>query len=84
MRLALVSPVLDPPNPITFTKHHHSVGSAVLQQCISHPEVTSIVALTRRPLEVQDPKLESVIVKDFLTYEDDVVEKMKGSVGCIW
>lgn len=61
-----------------------TVGSAVLSRCIEHPSVTSIVALTRRPLEVKSPKLNNIVHKDFLKYENDVVEQMKGAEACIW
>ena len=77
-------PLFNPKKSPKQTDKITTVGSAALQQCIEHPEVTSIIALTRRPLEVQDSKLEAVIVKDFLDYDDAVIQKMKGADGCIW
>ncbi len=61
-----------------------TVGSAVLQQCIENPAVTSVVALTRRPLEVKDPKLNNIIHKDFLNYDEEVLKQLKGAQACIW
>lgn len=60
------------------------IGSGVLQRCISHPSITSIVALTRRPIEVKDPKLNNIVHKDFLNYDQDVLDQLKGAEGCIW
>jgi len=43
-----------------------SAGSAVLAECLNDPRVGDIVAITRRPLSVQAPKLRQVICGDFL------------------
>ncbi len=61
-----------------------TVGSGVLEACLEHPSITSIVALTRRPLEVKDPKINNVIHKDFMNYNKPVLEQMKGAEACIW
>lgn len=61
-----------------------TVGGGVLQRCLSHPQITSVVALTRRPLEVKNPKLNNIIHKDFLTYDDEVMAQLKGAEACIW
>ena len=60
------------------------VGGGVLQECLANPQITSVVALTRRPLDIKDPKLNNVIQKDFLHYDDDVIEQLKGAEACIW
>lgn len=60
------------------------VGGCVLQRCLAHPDITSIVALTRRPLEIKDPKLNNIIHKDYLKYDDAVIEQLKGVEACIW
>ena len=61
-----------------------SVGGAVLQQCINHPSITSIIALTRRPLAVKDPKISNIIHTDYLTYPADLMNELKGAEACIW
>ena len=61
-----------------------TVGGGVLQRCLGHPGITSVVALTRRPLEIKNPKLNNIIHKDFLNYDDAVVEQLKGAQACIW
>jgi uncharacterized protein YbjT (DUF2867 family) len=60
------------------------IGSGVLKQCLANPDVQSVVALTRRPLDVKDPKIENVIHKDFLNYDSETREKLKGADACIW
>lgn len=61
-----------------------TVGSAVLQRCIEHPDITSVVALTRRPLDISDPKLNNIIHKDFMKYDEEVLDQLKGAQACIW
>jgi nucleoside-diphosphate-sugar epimerase len=41
------------------------VGSSVLSACLKSPRVSSVRAVLRRPLSVSDPKLETVLHKDF-------------------
>lgn len=60
------------------------VGSAVLQSCIQNPAVTSICAITRRPLDLLDPKLNNIVSKDFTNYDDAILEQLKGARACIW
>lgn len=60
------------------------IGSGVLERCLSHPSITSIVAFTRRPLDSKDPKLKNIIKKDYLNYEQSEIDQMKGAEACIW
>lgn len=69
---------------VILTGSTGTVGSAVLQRCIDHPCVSSIVALTRRPLDIINPKLQNIIHKDFLKYDKDVLDQLKGAQACIW
>ncbi|KAJ5723995.1 hypothetical protein N7488_002030 [Penicillium malachiteum] len=59
------------------------IGNEVLQLCLQHPSITSIVALSRRDLPQHD-KLKVAIVNDFLSYPDTVREDIKGADACIW
>lgn len=61
-----------------------TVGGGVLQRCLGHPQITSVVALTRRPLDIKDPKLNNIIHKDFHTYPPEIVDQLKGAEACIW
>ncbi|MDH3665864.1 MAG: hypothetical protein OEN23_02940 [Paracoccaceae bacterium] len=42
------------------------VGGAVLARALSHPAVTQVVALGRRPAGIADPRLSDLVVDDFL------------------
>lgn len=59
------------------------VGREVLSQCLQHPVITSIVALSRRDLPAHE-KLQVAIVEDFLTYSDTIREEIKDADACIW
>jgi uncharacterized protein YbjT (DUF2867 family) len=41
------------------------VGSSVLNACLKSPRVSAVRAVLRRPLATSDPKLETVLHKDF-------------------
>ncbi|KAK3711108.1 hypothetical protein LTR37_009895 [Vermiconidia calcicola] len=64
------------------------IGSSVLARCIAHPSITSIVALTRRPLPdsatTKAPKLHNIVHEDFLNYSDTVISQLRGAEACIW
>ncbi|KAI9728645.1 MAG: hypothetical protein M1828_002751 [Chrysothrix sp. TS-e1954] len=67
------------------------IGSEVLLQALQHPSITSIVTLTRRPLDssmTSHPsaagKLHPIIMEDFLIYPATVVEQLQGATACIW
>ena len=69
---------------VILTGSTGTVGSSVLHRCIEHPSITSIVALTRRKLEVQSPKLHNIIKTDYLKYEKEELDQMRGAEACIW
>jgi len=63
------------------------IGSEVLSQCLRNPTITSVVALSRRPLPDSvrnDPKLKTVILKDFNSYPGPVLKELAGADACIW
>lgn len=60
------------------------IGGNVLKRLIALPSITSIIALSRRKLDVSDPKLQIVILKDFLRYDQDTLSQLKGAEACIW
>lgn len=59
------------------------VGREVLDQCLAHPAITSVVALSRRELPPHD-KLKVVVTEDFLSYPESVRDAIKGADACIW
>ncbi|KAK3684699.1 hypothetical protein LTR37_020029 [Vermiconidia calcicola] len=64
------------------------IGSSVLARCVAHPSITSIVALTRRPLPDNDTtkahKLHNIVHEDFLKYDERTIAQLKGAEACIW
>ncbi|KAK0636002.1 hypothetical protein B0T17DRAFT_517851 [Bombardia bombarda] len=62
-------------------------GGEVLEQCIQHPSITSVVVLSRRQLPASvasNPKVQVVIMDDFLSYNDDTLRAIEGADACIW
>lgn len=65
------------------------IGKQVLSQCLQHPAITSLIALSRRDLPeaaaaAANPKLTVIIIEDFKWYPDSVLERLKGADACIW
>ncbi|KAJ8063297.1 hypothetical protein OCU04_008527 [Sclerotinia nivalis] len=67
------------------------VGTEVIRQALRNPAVTSVVALSRKPVVPPNDagddtsKLESIILDDWSSpYPESVKEKIKGADGCIW
>ena len=63
------------------------IGNEILHQCVNSPDISSIVALSRRELPkdvTSNAKLEVIILKDFTTYSDDVLKRLAGAEACIW
>ena len=62
------------------------IGKAVLDQCLRNPAITSLVALSRRdvPVEEANSKLTVTIIEDFKSYPDSVLEHLKDADACIW
>jgi|SRR5687768_9435930 nucleoside-diphosphate-sugar epimerase len=60
------------------------IGSRVVAHCLARPEITCIVALSRRELEYKDKKLITVIVKDFLNLPEDVLREHGDAECMLW
>jgi nucleoside-diphosphate-sugar epimerase len=64
------------------------IGRHALDAVLARPDVTSVIALVRRPLQdpllTGNPKLHPVIVDDWLNYSDEVKKACEGAVGCVW
>ncbi|KAG4262362.1 hypothetical protein FPRO03_10592 [Fusarium proliferatum] len=58
---------------VLFLGASGSIGSEALRQCLSHPKVTSVVAFVRRALPSDHPKLQTVMISDFLKWPDDIL-----------
>jgi len=58
-------------------------GAEVIRQAIAADSIQEIIALVRRPLEIANPKITTVIHRDFLQY-DAVKDHFIGCDACIW
>ncbi|KAJ5965191.1 uncharacterized protein N7479_005067 [Penicillium vulpinum] len=59
------------------------IGREVLSQCLAHPAITSIVALSRRDLPAHE-KLKVALIEDFMTYPDSIQDEIRDAEACIW
>jgi len=73
------------------------VGTEVIRQSLLNPKVTSMIALTRRPIDVSAiaagmgigkdvkvDKIKSVVLQDFMDYPDEVKKDLADADACIW
>ncbi|KAF8848313.1 hypothetical protein BDZ45DRAFT_606075 [Acephala macrosclerotiorum] len=72
---------------IILTGSSGFIGQEVLRQALSNSTITSVVALSRKPLPAavtKDPKLDVVLMDDFSRYTPAVLSKLEGAEACIW
>ena len=60
------------------------IGGAVLKRAIADENITSIVTLSRRDLDVEHPKVQNIIQRDFLEYDRPLLDQLAGAEACIW
>lgn len=66
------------------------VGTEIIKQSLRIPEITSVIALARHPVEISDEsgvdaaKFKSVVIRDYGEYTDDVKAEFAGADACIW
>lgn len=60
------------------------LGSEVLKQCVEIETIESIIVLTRRPVDMSNPKVLNIVMKDFRQYDSNVVDAIANADGCIW
>ncbi len=59
------------------------VGEGVLHECLLHPDVASVLALSRRPVELHHPKLKELVHKDFFDYAP-IERELTGYDACFF
>ena len=59
------------------------VGEGVLIECLSHPQVSEILTVNRKPSGISHPKVKEYLVKDFLTLKEND-EKLQGYDACFF
>lgn len=63
------------------------VATEVIRQSLKMREITSVIALARKPVQVdgiESSKLKSVIIHDYGEYPDHVKAEFAGADACIW
>lgn len=68
------------------------VANEIVRQSLSRSEITSIVALARKPVSIPEKllpnanpsKLKSVVIKDYDHYPEEVKTEFAGATACIW
>lgn len=63
------------------------VGGEALAQCLAHPNISKVVAFVRRHLHADvsnHQKLESIIIKDFAAWPEDVLQAHADAAGMVW
>lgn len=72
---------------ILFVGATGAIGSEVLDQCLAHPDITSVVAFSRRELPSKvssNPKLQVVIMEDFAEWPEGVLEAHADAEAMVW
>lgn len=59
------------------------VGEGVLHECLLHPEVESVLVITRKPCGVSHPKLKEIIYGDFLDLSP-IESQLSGYNACFF
>ncbi|KFY36095.1 hypothetical protein V494_05320 [Pseudogymnoascus sp. VKM F-4513 (FW-928)] len=62
------------------------VGTAALHHLLSAPKVTKVTILSRRPvpLAANNPKVTTIIHKDYTSYPPALLAELEGAQACIW
>lgn len=65
-----------------------TVATEVVSQALRMREITSIIALARKTVTVENglntTKLKNVLIKDYAEYSDEVKKEFAGANACIW
>lgn len=64
------------------------LGTEIIRQTLHIPEITEVIAVARKPIQldegVDSSKIKSVIIRDYGDYADDVKAEFTGADACIW
>jgi FlaA1/EpsC-like NDP-sugar epimerase len=64
-----------------------TIGKEALVQCLIHPQITSVVAISRRELPAEfmaKSKLKTILIKDFTVSPEATLESIKDADAMIW
>lgn len=62
------------------------IGGEILTQCLDNTSITSLILLSRRPVEniSSHPKAKVIIMEDFKSYPEPVISEISDADACIW
>lgn len=60
------------------------IGGAALQSALSNPTITTVMVLSRREIDVQHAKLQTIVKKDYTRYTPEELAQLGGAEACIW
>lgn len=60
------------------------IGGAALQSALSNSAVTTVIVLSRRNIDIQHAKLQTIIKKDYTQYTSEELAQLEGAEACIW
>ena len=64
------------------------VGTETTLQALKVPKITTVVALSRRPLELREgidtSKLTNIVLDDFDRYPEDAKKDLADADACVW
>jgi nucleoside-diphosphate-sugar epimerase len=64
------------------------VGSEIIRQCLDIRAVTEVIALARKPIQIDEStnfsKVKTVLIEDYGYYPDHVKAAFAGADACIW
>lgn len=60
------------------------IGGAALQSALSSPAINTVVVLSRRNIDIQHSKLQTIIKKDYTQYSAAELAQLEGAEACIW
>ena len=61
-----------------------TIGGAIFRHLLNNPDITSIVTLTRRPFQTQDPRVSNIIVNDFHNWDMRLLTSIADADAMVW
>lgn len=64
------------------------LGREIVRQTLHIREITQVIALARKPVQLEEgldsSKIKTVVISDYGDYSDDVKAEFAGADACIW
>lgn len=64
------------------------LGREIVRQALHIREITQVIALARKPVQLEEgldsSKIKTVVIRDYGDYPDEVKAEFAGADACIW